>query len=120
MLESQPIYIPLDKSTKRDLPKQQYTYETGKLGIRYIEQKIDMSEAVYFTHEVDLPLMDSQEAIEELSIPLMMKATLYLAKNSNGNAEESKYSSSVLDTKVPNQKVSSKLYRIGNLYSAYN
>jgi hypothetical protein len=48
--------------------------------VKYIHQVVNIDEIVHFIHEFDVPPIEELEKIQDLSIPLMLKATLYCKK----------------------------------------
>jgi hypothetical protein len=70
-----------------------------------------MSEIVYFKHAIDIPNVKTSGEFEELSIPILLEASLYFA---NPEDIKDKSKGPVDDEYKP---VNSKVYRLGNLLS---
>lgn len=60
--------------------KDQYYYETDPFDIKYIQQAASLDEIIHFSHEIDVPKRSDVEHIDDLKVPLMLKANLYMAK----------------------------------------
>lgn len=52
------------------------------MSVKYIHQVVGIDEIVQFTHEFDVPPINDLNKIQDLSIPLMLRATLFWRKPS--------------------------------------
>lgn len=79
------VFNPLhqdDRPAERQY-KDQYYYETDPFDIKYIQQVAWLDEIIYFSHEFDVPKRSDVDQIEDLKVPLMLKANLYMSKFSD-------------------------------------
>jgi len=54
------------------------------MSIKYIHQVCELDELVHFEHDFEVPPINDMTNIKDIKIPLILKATLFLAKKPDG------------------------------------
>lgn len=95
----------IDRSRRNSIKYTKRVYNTQGFNVEYNLDECNLNEYAYFTHEIDLPKVYTNEEMMSIKIPLMMKVTLYMKAAKKGEQPPSDHFEKATVTK----------HRIGNI-----